>query len=149
MNAKSYSLLHYVLIILLMFTPVRSVMAVAQPHCDMASMDMDEASTSMSVSASTAAMQGHDMLNMQSHDMHNMSSTDMSALTDHSATNQQCCCCDNGCLANCDMGVTASLVLQVSSYSPVFVIASNVISYTSEILVRALTPPSRPPANLS
>jgi hypothetical protein len=111
-------------------------------------MDMDETSISMSVSASSA-MQGHDMHNMQSHDMHNMSSTDMSALTDPPATNQPCCCCDNDCLANCDMGVTASLVMQASSYSPVFVKTSNAISYTSEVLVRALTPPSRPPANLS
>jgi len=71
------------------------------------------------------------------------------ALTDQSVANKQCCCCDNDCMSNCDMGVTASLFMQVSAYTPDFVKTTNSISYTSEILVRALTPPSRPPANLS
>ena len=134
-----------------MFTPVRGVMAAQQTHCDMADMDMAEVAVSMNASMSTA---------MQGHEMHYMSSADMSAdlaadqaadlaLTDQSVANKQCCCCDNDCMSNCDMGVTASLVMQVSAYTPDFVKTTNSISYTSEILVRALTPPSRPPANLS
>lgn len=130
-----------------MFTPVRGVMAVQQTHCDMADMDMAEVAVSMNASMSTA---------MQGHDMHYMSSADMSAglaadqaLADQSVANKQCCCCDNDCMNNCDMGMTASLVMQVSAYTPDFVKTTNSISYISEILVRALTPPSRPPANLS
>lgn len=126
-----------------MFTPVRGVMAVQQTHCDMADMDMAEVAVSMNASMSTA---------MQGHEMHYMSSADQAAdlaLTDQSVANKQCCCCDNDCMSNCDMGVTASLVMQVSAYTPDFVKTTNSISYTSEILVRALTPPSRPPANLS
>ena len=126
-----------------MFAPIRSAMAVQQAHCDMDGMNMDEMSMSMS-------MQDHDMHDM--HAMHAMSSTDDPAdlTTDQRAVSgTQCCCCDYDCVSNCEIGVSVSLVMQVSLYSPVFVNTSNTDSYISDLLLRALTPPSRPPATIS
>ena len=120
-----------------MFAPIRSAMAVQQAHCDMDGMNMDEMSMSMS---------------MQDHAMHAMSSTDDPAdlTTDQRAVSgTQCCCCDYDCVSNCEIGVSVSLVMQVSLYSPVFVNTSNTDSYISDLLLRALTPPSRPPATIS
>jgi hypothetical protein len=139
-NIKYHKPLHYVLIILLILAPLRSAMAAQQVPCDMADMDMGK--TSMSVSDTVqASAQSHDM------SLHEMPADQIQ--TNQSAADHQCCCCDSDCVSNCDMGVTASLVMQASSYSPVYVNASNSISFKSEILVRALTPPSRPPAYLS
>ena len=137
MNRNHYKPLHYVLIILLVFAPIRSVMAVQQAHCDMDEMNMDEMSMPMS---------------MQEHDMHNMSSADNAidlTIDERDVSNTQCCCCDNDCVSNCDIGVSVSLVMQVSVYSPVFVNTSNTHSYISDLLLRTLTPPSRPPAIIS
>lgn len=148
MNIIHYKPLHYVLIILLMLAPLRGVMAVQQSHCDMEDMPMS--------ASANDSMSGHDM---SGHAMHGMSPLEFTAVpvhmtadqpqTDQSTSNEQCCCCDSGCAANCDMSISASMVMNASAYSPVFINTSNSISYTSEILVRALTPPSRPPANLS
>jgi hypothetical protein len=139
-NRNHYKPLHYVLIILLMFAPIRSATAVQQAHCDMDEMNMDEMSMPMS-------MQDHDM-----HAMHDMSPADNAidlTIDERDVSNTQCCCCDNDCVSNCDIGVSVSLVMQVSVYSPVFVNTSNTDSYISDLLLRTLTPPSRPPAIIS
>ena len=123
-----------------MFAPIRSAMAVQQAPCDMDGMNMDEMSMSMS-------MQGHDM-----HAMHDMSSTDDPAdlATDQQVVSSaQCCCCGNDCVSNCDISVSVSLIMQVSAFSPVFVNTSNTHSFISDLLLRALTPPSRPPETIS
>ena len=135
MNSNSYKPLHYVLIILLMFAPLRSVMADQQPHCDMEDMDMSEMS-----------------MPMQDHAMHDMSSS--ADLTDkmsseHADASVQCCCCDSDCASNCGIGVTVSLIIQASDYSPVFLSTSRIQGYISPLLLRTLSPPSRPPATIS
>ncbi len=120
-----------------MFAPIRSAMAVQQTHCDMDEMNMDEMSMSMS---------------MQDHNMHDMSSADHRidlTIDEKAVSNKQCCCCDNDCVSNCEIGVSVSLVMQVSVYSPVIVNTSNTDSYISDLLLRTLTPPSRPPAIIS
>ena len=107
-------------------------------------MNMDEMSMSMSMPMS---MQGHDM-----HAMHDISSTDDPAdLTTEQqvVSSAQCCCCGNDCVSNCDVSVSVSLIMQASAYSPVFVNASNTDHYISDLLLRTLTPPSRPPATIS
>lgn len=129
------------LIILLVFAPIRSVMAVQQAHCDMDEMNMDEMSVSM---------QDHDMHAM--HAMHDMSSADEAidlTMDEQAVSKTQCCCCDNDCVSNCHISVSFSLVMQVSLYSPVFVNTSNTDSYIPDLLLRTLTPPSRPPAIIS
>ncbi|MFV9616642.1 MAG: hypothetical protein ACNYZG_11845 [Gammaproteobacteria bacterium] len=60
-------------------------------------------------------------------------------------------CCDDlssNCSAACDLGITVSLILQETSYAPVYKDGFKSVSLSSKILFRELTPPSRPPANL-
>jgi len=126
-NKKHNKLLHYVLIILLMFAPVRGVLAVQQPHCDMDDMSMSTM--------------------MQSHDMDTMSSAGKN--TDK---HQSCCCdgdCQAACMGSCDINISASLLIQNSTYHPAFVKSTSSTGFSSEIIIRALAPPSRPPAQLS
>lgn len=144
MNKKHNKLLHYVLIILLMFAPVRGVLAVQQSHCDMDDMSMN------SMSMSTM---------MQSHDMDAMSSADLSVdgLADMSAgkntdKHQSCCCdgdCQAACMGSCDINISASLLIQNSTYHQAFAKSTSSSGFSSEIIIRALAPPSRPPAQLS
>ena len=133
MNSKRYKLLHYVLIILLMFTPLSGVIAA---HCDMG--DMAE----MDVSPGSTVMPGSVIL---THDMSAMFSTDSmsSEMNGHS-------CCDDlstDCSVACDLGINVSLVLQQTSYAAVYINSFKSVSVSSKILFRELTPPSRPPAN--
>lgn len=128
MNIKRHNLLHYTLIILLMFAPLRGAMAA---HCDMATMDDSSRHAEM--------MAGHDMSAMMTMDSGQM---------DMSASN----CCDDissKCASACDLGVNASLVLKEITYSPVFENSTNLVPVSSKTLFRELTPPSRPPAKIS
>ena len=131
MNSKPYKLLHYVLIILLMFTPFSGVVAA---HCDMEEMDASSSSTVMPGSVILA------------HDMSTMLSTDAMS----SEMNAHGCCDDLSfnCSAGCDLGVNVSLVMQETSYAPVYKDSFKSVVISSKILFRELTPPSRPPANL-
>lgn len=133
-----HKLLHYVLIVLLMFAPLRGVVAMQDTHCDMDEMSM----------SSSSADSSHEM--MVSDEMHIMSSIDADALQQESGqSDHQCCCCEGAdCAANCDLGTVVSLVLQQSSYVPLFKDVSESISVSQNILIRELTPPSRPPATL-
>jgi len=128
-NIKQNNLLRYVLIILLMFAPMRSVLAEPVSHCDMDDM------------SSTASM-------------HQMHQSQAGFIPDHINQSQQsqhqCCCCDTSrCAGNCDMGMTVSLLMQASPYSPVFVNAEKITLYSAVLLLRTLSPPSRPPLILS
>jgi hypothetical protein len=133
-NSKRYKLLHYVLIVLLMFTPLSGVVAA---HCDM--VDMAE----MDASSGGAVMPGSVIL---AHDMSTMFSTDSMS----SEMNGHSCCDDlsSNCSAACDLGINVSLVLQETSYAAVYKNSFKSVSVSSKILFRELTPPSRPPANL-
>ncbi len=130
MNQKNHKLLHYVFIILLMFAPLRSAFAMESSHCD---MDGD-------MSSMSAESMNHDQMNHEAMNHEQMNLEQM---------NHDCCCCDNGCNSNCDMGTTASLLMRVSSYSPVFIKIDNIFISSPELQLRALTPPSRPPLTLS
>jgi hypothetical protein len=118
------------LIILLMITPMRSVTAGQVSHCD-----TDEMSNMTSAS----------------HQMH-MSQADIvdSHQDKQQNAGQDCCCCDaDSCASNCDMGMTTSILMQNSTYTPVFVSAVYIELFSSKILARALTPPTRPPLKFS
>jgi hypothetical protein len=122
-----------------MFTPLSGVMAA---QCDMA--DIAE----MHVSTNSAVMPGSVM---PAHDISDMLSTDMLSIDSmHSAMNQHDCCDDLSfnCSAGCDLGVNITLILQQTSYSPVYKYSFKSALISSKILFRELTPPSRPPANL-
>jgi len=131
-NIEHRKLLNYVLIILLMVAPLRGVVAA---HCDMVKMSMQE----MDVSSNTIVMHAPMM-----HDMSAMQSTG-SVPADTSKHH----CCDDAsasCSGVCDLGISFSLMLQEISYSPVYKSSFNSVPFTSKILFRELTPPSRPPA---
>lgn len=111
-----------------MIAPMRSVMAEQDSHCE-----MDE------MSAMTSTM---------SHQMHQS----QSGLDEpqQAKVQDKCCCCDgNSCAGNCDMGMTASILMRDSVFAPVFDSVADVALYSSKILARALTPPTRPPLKLS
>jgi hypothetical protein len=151
-NKKHNKALHYLLIILLMLAPVRSAMALQLAPCDMADMDMAYMDMGTSSISMPASMRGHDMHHMSSHGMSSDQDTSDQTISDKTISDNtgaahRCCCCDNGCKSNCDMGMSASLIIQSSTYSPVFVKASSFSGFVSATLVRALTPPSRPPAS--
>jgi hypothetical protein len=131
-NIKYDNVLRYVLIILLVFTPMRSVLAEQVSHCNMEDMP------AMSVTVST-------------HHMHVSQADQISDHINQSQLSQhECCCCDaDSCAGNCDMGMTVSLLMQVSPYSPVLINTEKLILSSSKLLIRALSPPSRPPLTLS
>ena len=139
--------MHYLLIILLMITPMRGVLASSLSHCDMSDMDM-----------SAMNMINKDMINKDGAAMTMMHEHHASAVTvvgklvtdKQMDTHNECCCCDgNSCTGNCDMGMSVSILMLGSSYTPGFVDTKLSILSTSSVLAVALTPPSRPPALLS
>ena len=123
-----------------MLAPMRGVLAMQQAHCEMDNME---------VSSQQAVMAGmHDMSTMSLADSkhHNSYSPENKPI----ANSHQCCCCDDGgnCAGSCDMGMTASLLMQKSSYASAFIDVTESIIFSSDLLIRELTPPARPPANL-
>ena len=139
MNIKHYKFLRYLLIILLMITPLRSVMAEQGSHCDMDDMP---GMSSTAITSNTMANQMH------------MSQADNAQVDidapQYKQMQHECCCCDgDSCANNCDMGLSISILMQDSAFSPVFVSASYIKLFSSDILARALTPPTRPPLKLS
>jgi len=121
------------IIILLMITPLRSVMAEQNSHCNMDEMPAEM--TTMSHSAAT-------------HSMHHAHFA-MDKSENQQATHNCCCCDGDSCGNNCEMSVTASILMRISNYAPVFVSSAETPYFSSNILVRALAPPTRPPLKLS
>jgi len=121
-----------------MFAPLRSTFAMESSHCD-----MDGDMSSMSAKFMLPDMQ------MSSVQTDNIQTSSRMEQTKQEQMNHDCCCCDDGCISNCDMGTTASLLMQVSSYSPIFINTGNIFISSPELQLRALTPPSRPPLVIS
>lgn len=129
-------ILHIALIIVMMFAPVRFVLAAP---CNMESPEMH----AMQISS------GHAVMHKADKQGHNMSAMH-AAGSMHQDMNKHCCChdCKYNCSGKCDLGVSLSLLQQESHYSPVYEGFIKPVTLTSEILFRELTPPSRPPATL-
>ena len=137
MYPKTYNLLRWFLIVMLTITPLRAVTADVS-GCKMKTADNVHTASMMSDHAA-----GHHQTGQHEQ---------MTKADDSSAVSHQCCCCSDStsaCAGNCDMGVTASLILQELSYSVAVLAVSESVITTSNILLRELTPPSRPPAALS
>ena len=134
MKIKHNKLLHYVLIILLVLAPVRSVMAMQQMNCD---MDSSKMPISMAMTASDVSVS-------KIHASH-----DMSSMTQNDANQHSCCDQGDSCISNCDMGVSVSLFIQTSAYSPLLLNVAEAENISSAPIIRELTPPSRPPLKLS
>jgi UDP-3-O-[3-hydroxymyristoyl] glucosamine N-acyltransferase len=131
-NVKSYKLLHFVLIVLLMFAPMRDVLASSPSHCEMAAMEMSD--MDMHAAAPVVSEQVPQAV----------------VINKSAGVHHKCCCCDgNNCAGNCDMGMAVSMLMQVSIYNPVFIRTNSFVVSSIDVLARALTPPSRPPLKLS
>ena len=117
-----------------MFAPVRSVMA---SPCNMGDSVPVSEETSLS----------------DVHALHDMSSMMASATVDYqSAKGQHKCCAESStdvCANHCDMGVSVSLLIQSTTYAPLFINVAEAENISAAAIVRELTPPSRPPANFS
>ena len=124
-----------------MLTPMRGAMAMQLVHCDMdAGMMKISAVISASENRSSDIHASHDMSSMPMHDSSHQPSV----------TNQHRCCDGmKTCAGDCDMGTAVSLLIQTSSYAPLFVSVAETENVSSQPIVRELIPPSRPPAKLS
>jgi hypothetical protein len=149
-NVKHYRLLHFVLIFLLIISPLRSALAMQLMQCEMENM-MDDVTANMAVASHHAEMHTmHVSTNASpvgsSHQLHVMQTESAQPVSDQ----HQCCCCDDGsnCMGNCDLGMNASLVILVSAYTPAFVEVTQAPIISTDVIIRELTPPSRPPATL-
>ncbi len=140
MNTQHYKPLNYVLIILLILAPLRSVLASQLMACD-----MEETSAVVMAEAG-------DSMNHCEHLSHDMS-IDMpqdKQLSDDSASHKNTvqvtsCCSDDSCKSNCHFAVSASLFIQNSEYLPMLFSTDVFETSVTTLLVRELSPPSRPP----
>jgi len=138
-NIKQYKLLHYVLIMLLMFAPLRSVFAMQLMGCD-----MDDASAKITPSAklviSSSSAHCQHMLNSA------VTNDKVNHRVDHAAKS---CCSDGGpCSSSCHFSITASLFMRGADYSPVLLNSATFENVSTALIVRELNPPSRPPLPL-
>ncbi len=132
---------------------MRSTFAMESSHCDMDGDMSSMFAQSMSPGMQMSRVQDNSQMERMNHEPMNHEAMNHEAMNHDQMNleqmNHDCCCCDNGCNSNCDMGTTASLLIQVSSYSPVFIKTDNIFISSPELQLRALTPPSRPPLTLS
>lgn len=133
MQPKPYKILHWLLIVMLTITPLRTIAGNSFCKIDVTS----NVHSSVVKKEHTA---GH-------HTM--VQHVQIASADNNSMSSNQCCCCDDsqvGCSSNCDMGTSVSLILQESPYAAVFLAASESIAISSNIILRELTPPFRPPS---
>lgn len=137
MNIKHHKLLHYVLIILLMFAPLRSVFAMQLMGCDM-DASSEGASSAKIVQSSTE------------HCQHMLGNVKVSDRVDHPIDHaaKSCCSDDGPCSTSCHFSVTASLFMQQAGYSPALLNSDTFDNVSCALIVRELNPPSRPPLPL-
>jgi hypothetical protein len=145
-----------------MFAPLRGVMAMQSTHCDMAAGAVDGnpvvpnlvAPNSNTISFDKSLL--HDMSTMSSiysshqtdqytNDQDHPAIDKQAAVPYQTEANHQCCCCDSHCVSDCEMGMSATMLIQNSSYAPQFVNVAKSLTLSSDLVIRALTPPSRPP----
>ena len=148
MNINRHKIIHYLLIVLLTCAPFRSVMALQIQSCHSGEAAMASHSDYMTAAMVTVTTDSVALVSgqMDSHAHHRSMMIEKSPEADIASANQ--CCCDDhsNCASGCDMGTMASLVVQQSIFSPVLIDASESVMVPSLLLVRELTPPSRPPA---
>ena len=121
---------------LLMFAPLRSVMAMQQTHCDMANHIAGQNAQSSTVISDYSG--DHDMMAMS-----------MAAnSSEHKSVEQKshdCCSGKSICTSDCDMSISASLLIQESSYTPNFTNAPGSVALITVLIKKEFTPPFRPP----
>ena len=145
MYSKNHNLLRYVLIILLMLAPLRSVLASQLMACgmDMSAVAEDVAiSTSSSVRAAQVSEHCQHMQKMAADN----AETEVVSDSDHLM--KRCCDSNSACSADCHFSITLSLFLPRADYSPVLLGTGIFENISTTPIVRELAPPSRPPLSL-
>lgn len=157
---KYDNVLRYLLIILLMFAPMRSALAMPISHCDMDAMVTTSASPIVQKSVQksnsvvlVASAASDDVSHAHSHHKQQHSEHEQQESQQLASQQQPThCCCDASartCTGNCDIGFNLSLIMQLSPYTPVFVHTEKIFLSSTSLLLRVLSPPSRPPLALS
>ena len=129
MNIKHHKLLHYVLITLLIFAPLRSVFSAQLMACDMKA-------SPVSGDVTSSVMHGMNMLDSASVD---------DGEYQNGQTVKSCCGDAAACKGDCHFAVSASLLLHAADYSPTLLATVTFDTISSAVLMREIIPPSRPP----
>jgi len=118
-----------------MFAPLRSAFAAQFTTCN---MNADMASATESAS------------NHQQHMMNSLQETvDQVNMTQADITQAKNCCGDKGaCKSDCHIAISTSLFMQRVDYAPLLINTDTINNISSTLLVRELSPPSRPPLAL-
>ena len=136
-NSPSNKLLHYVLIILLIIAPLRSVLAAQLMACDMktASADVVLSAEHCQHKAGLGSLMKIPASDLQ----------DDLLIVKHT---KSCCSTNSACMSDCHFAISASLLIQTAEYSPVLLVIDTFDNVSSSLIVRELSPPSRPPLSL-
>ncbi|MFV2004683.1 MAG: hypothetical protein ACC650_05715 [Gammaproteobacteria bacterium] len=140
MNNHSNKLLHYALIILLMMAPLRSVLATQLMVCDM------KADSLVTAEASVSAK--HCQHGIGNDSMSNASVLEVQDDFQIGKQTKSCCSSNSACMSGCHFAISASLFIQPADYSPALLVIDTFDNVSSLLIVRELSPPSRPPLSL-
>jgi hypothetical protein len=161
-NIKNYKLLHYVLILLLMLAPLRSVFAMQFVACDMKSMPSPAVTDSVMTAGhsrhaladvsigDSASKKSVNSINRASHQVEQAVNQQATLQADLHVSKQSKDCCGNSntCLSDCHFAISVSMFLQTVDYSPLLLNADIFENVSITPLVRELSPPSKPPLHL-
>lgn len=120
-----------------MFAPLRSAFAMQFMSCNMQPPPTKAESSSMMVSPTTEHCQ-HMSVDAPVDD----------SVYPVSHTVKSCCNGDAPCSSSCHFAISASLFLQAADYSPALINTDTFAIISNALLVRELSPPSRPPLSL-
>ncbi len=146
MNKKHHQLLHYVLIILLVFSPLRGALAAQLMTCD---MGMAVNGADVSLSNHQQHMTGTVQIDKLQINKLQVNSTSNYPEDSKTVSHVKNCCGNKGaCISDCHVAIAVSLLTPTVDYSPLLINTDTFHSISSALLVRELSPPSRPPLAL-
>lgn len=119
---------------LMMFSPVRSAMAMEQSHCDM----------NDNVAVDSAIISEHLDSEHSGHNMMAMPMIDDSGIQ-KSENAHDCCSGSNSCVDNCNIHVSVSLLTHETTYIPNLTNVSESVVLIPDLIKKEFTPPFRPP----
>lgn len=117
-----------------MLAPMRSALSIQQTHCDMSNNDAADSAVIIDHS-------DHHMMKISIADDFGAANTDIA----QSSTSHDCCNGNCSCAIDCDMHVSASMLTQVSSFSPNFINVPVSAALITDLIKKEFTPPLRPP----
>ena len=144
MNTLHYKPLHYALIILLILAPLRSVLASQLMACD-----MEKSPAVITLDAGADVTPDHCQHGSSDTAAGKVKSKNLQGDNPTKYQNilqaKSCCSDSDACQSNCQFALSASLFLQHVEYLPALFSEAAFEAASHAVLVRELTPPSRPP----